>query len=206
MKPQDVVSAGLLGIDVAAIVLVVLGAMFVGQEYSTGAIEQTFIITPKRARVLVAKTLIIGPIAFGVGVVAAVIGLAVGGVVLLVAGSDVAAGYTAATFRLAAGSVAMPMVYAPLGVFAAFIFRSTSGGILVPMTMGILGGIFGWLPASIAGWLIPLVPLAAVHTLSGAAQPGGPEDLGFGPAIVSLALWLVVPYLIARWRLTHKDA
>jgi ABC-2 type transport system permease protein len=205
MRPAEVVSAGLLGIDVAAVVLVVLGAMFVGQEYSSGSIEQAFIVTPRRARVLAAKTLIIAPIAAGVGIAAALVGLLIGGAVCALAGSDAGAAYTPTTWRLAAGSVAMPMVYAPLGVFAAFVFRSTSGGVLVPAAVGVLGGIFGWLPAPVAGWLVPLLPLAAVHTLSGAAQPGGPEDMGIVPALLSLTLWLVVPYLIARWHLLRED-
>lgn len=206
LAPDQIASAALLGIDVAAIVLVVLGAGFVGHEYATGVAEQTFIATPHRQRVLTAKIVVVGVVSLVVGVVAALIGLAVGAGAVLVSGQDVGAMFTGKTLRLAAGSVLMPVVYAYLSVCGAFVFRSTTGGVLVPLALGILGGIFGWLPEAVAGVLIPLTPLAAVHNISGVAEPGSAEHMGVPLALVALTLWAAIPYLVARHLLLHRDA
>ncbi|MGI9004185.1 MAG: hypothetical protein ACR2GH_21480 [Pseudonocardia sp.] len=55
LAPTTVVEAALVGVDVAAVVLIVLGALFMGSEYSSGLAQPTFILTPRRGRVLLAR-------------------------------------------------------------------------------------------------------------------------------------------------------
>ena len=60
----------LFGLVVALIVLIVIGTMFITSEYRRGLIRTTFAATPDRGRVLAAKAVVIGGVAFAVGAVA----------------------------------------------------------------------------------------------------------------------------------------
>ncbi|RAE29015.1 hypothetical protein DN540_43405, partial [Burkholderia multivorans] len=51
----DVLSASVLGLDVAAIVLIVLASWFVGIEFRTGAITEALVRLPRRSVVITAK-------------------------------------------------------------------------------------------------------------------------------------------------------
>jgi ABC-type transport system involved in multi-copper enzyme maturation permease subunit len=68
--PDTASDSLLFGIVVALIVLIVVAAMFVTSEYRRGLIRTTFAATPRRGRVLVAKTAVVGAAGFAVGAVA----------------------------------------------------------------------------------------------------------------------------------------
>ncbi|MGH3568648.1 MAG: ATP-binding cassette domain-containing protein [Pseudonocardia sp.] len=72
LPPTTVVEAALLGVDVAAIVLIVLGASFAGSEYATGLAQLTFVRTPRRGRVVCAELAVAAAVAATVAAVAAI--------------------------------------------------------------------------------------------------------------------------------------
>jgi ABC-type transport system involved in multi-copper enzyme maturation permease subunit/regulation of enolase protein 1 (concanavalin A-like superfamily) len=70
---EDVVMLSLFGVNFGLMAVVALGVLFIAAEYRTGLIRTTFAASPRRGRVLAAKTLVLGGSALVVGVVAAVI-------------------------------------------------------------------------------------------------------------------------------------
>src|SRR5262249_60743614 len=61
----------LIGTFVALTVLTVLAVLFVTTEYRRGMIRTSFAATPHRSRVLAAKAVVVGAVAFGSGLGAA---------------------------------------------------------------------------------------------------------------------------------------
>src|SRR5699024_7719373 len=204
---SDVCSSDL---DAAAAVLVVLAPWFTGVEFRTGAITESLLRTRRRSRIVAAKSLVVAAVAAVTGVLA--------GAVVTVAGIDLAA--TARTsgwrqvltvagagdhVRLALGIALLPVFFSLLAVFGPVGFRSVTGGVLTPLAFLLGSTLAGWLPTSLASTLQPLLPLAAVHSLSGVAEAGGTEHIGELPAFALLVLWMAGGAAFAIWRLRRQD-
>lgn len=198
MPASDVVEAALIGLDVAAIVLMVLGASAAGSEYATGLAQPTFVLTPRRSRVVLAKAVVVGVVATGVAALAAVLAVAVGQLALVVSGVDPAP----VDLRLVVGSATAPVFYALVGLFGAFVTRSTGGGAVVALAVLLLT-LLKYIPG--LDVLEFLTPQAAVHGLSGAADPGAAEYLAAGPAALSLVGWTMAIGAIALQRVQARD-
>jgi ABC-2 type transport system permease protein len=66
----DVTNLAIAGVGFGQLAIVVLGALVVTSEYSTGGIRTTLVAVPNRMRVLLAKILVFGLVAWVVGTVA----------------------------------------------------------------------------------------------------------------------------------------
>lgn len=206
----EVISASILGVDVAAAVLVVLAAWFAGIELRSGAIAESLVRARRRREVVIAKTNVIAVVSALTAVVVAIIVTALG---TILAATVTAADWSAAvdlaldarTLRLAFGSALMPLVFSLLALFGAFCFRSTAGGVLTALAVIACSMVAGWLPAPLASMILPLLPLSAVHSLSGVAALGSPEHIGPIPASLVLATWIACTAAIASSRMEHQD-
>ncbi|SDR75218.1 hypothetical protein SAMN04489752_0148 [Brevibacterium siliguriense] len=209
-SPEDVLSASVLGVDAAAAVLVVLAAWFTGVEFRTGAITEALLRARRRSGIVTAKTVVIAAAAAVTAVITAVI-VTISGSLLAgtAAGADwsevLAAAGSSDHLRLAFGSTLLPVIYSLLAVFGAVAFRSVTGGVLTPLTLLVGSMLAGWLPDGLASVLRPLLPLGAVHNISGVAEAGGTEYIGVLPAIVVLVAWTAGGALLATWRLRRQD-
>lgn len=203
LAPHQVFGAGVLGVDASTFVLIALSAVFVGSEFTSGMIQTTATLTPDRTRFLTAKLLTIGAAVLIIGVLAAALCI----LVTVVAGGLVsmtpAELFPAENIRLAAGSVAMPVVYAILAATGTFVFRSAALGALVPLAIMAIGGVAEWFGAGFGAMVTPLLPVSAIHSLTGTAS--GNEAIGLGWAFVSLAAWIAIASLAAGRRLTRRD-
>ncbi|WP_433276236.1 hypothetical protein ACQPZA_33815 [Pseudonocardia xinjiangensis] len=203
MPAAEVVRAALVGIDVAAIVLMVMGASVAGSEYSSGLAQPTFLLTPRRGRVVAAKALVVGLVALGASAAAAVLCTLTGQLVLLGAGLQ-AAPFDAPLARLAAGSALAPVFYALVALAAALVLRSTGGGVVVALAVLLLPVLTGWVPG--LDVVAPLLPAAAVHGLAGVSVPGTAEYLAPVTAAVSLVGWIMLLGGVSLWRVRSRDA
>lgn len=197
VAPSDVLGAGLLGIDAAAIALMVLGASVGGSEYATGLAQPTFLVMPRRGRVVLAKVVITASVAGAAGVVAAVLCPLVAQLVLVGAGLP-AAPVDGPFLRLAAGSALGPVFYAVVALAAALVLRSTGGGVAVALAVLVLPTVTSWIPG--LGVLAPVWPGAALHGVSGMD-----EHVGAGPGALSLLAWTAVVTAVAVWQVRVRD-
>lgn len=199
MPGPEVVEAALIGIDVAAIVLIVLGASVSGTEYATGLVQPTFLLTPRRGRVVLAKAVTVTVVTSVVAVLAAGAAVLVGQLALVLAGLPPAP----VDLQLAAGSAVAPVFYALVGLFAAFVTRSTGGGVVLALVVLLLPVLTAWVPGLDAVAFLP--PAAAVHGLSGVSEPGAADHLAVLPAALSLVGWTMLLGSIALQRVQARD-
>lgn len=206
----DVLSASVLGLDVAAIVLIVLASWFVGIEFRTGAITEALVRLPRRSVVITAKAVVAAGVSAGAALLtAAAVTLVAVGFSTAVTGAPWSAALAEATapdhVRLLLGSILMPVEFAVLAVFIAAAAGSLAAGLLGALGLIVASTLASWLPSALAVLVQPLLPLAAVHTISGAAEVGSAENLGVVPAVVVLAAWVAVGWAVAAWRLRRRD-
>ncbi len=192
LSPRDVLDASLLGVDVAALATIVLGATAAAGEWATGQALPTFLLQPRRERVVLAKAATVAIAAAAIGLVAALLCTGLAHVVL----GD--RGLPTGTVRLAAGAALTPVFYAVVACAAAFALRSSGGGVLVAVALLALPTAAGWLGLPVAAF-----PAAALHTLPGVAAPE--EALGVPVAVASLACWTVLALGVAIGRVRARD-
>jgi hypothetical protein len=155
------------------IALIALGALFITAEYRRGMIRTTVTASPKRGRILVAKSIVIGVLAFVSGLIGAAVALPI------VSHKLVANGWTPPVWpilsltsgiglRVVLGTAAIAGVAAILGLAAGAIFRRSSGAIMattgvvvVPVILAIV------LPLTTGTWLLRITPAAAFSLQAG---------------------------------------
>ena len=76
--PTGTIEQHLVGVFAGLIAVVVVAAMFFTAEYRRGMIRVTLAASPRRGRVLAAKAVVIGAVAFVAGLVAAAIVVPIG--------------------------------------------------------------------------------------------------------------------------------
>ncbi len=192
LPPRDVLGAALLGVDLAAVGMIVLGASAAGGEWTTGQALSTFLLQPRRERVVLAKTAVVAGVAAVVGSTAALLCTGLAGVVL----GD--RGLPPDALRLAAGTVLTPVFFAVVACAAGLALRSTGGGVLVALLLLALPTAASWL-----GLPVTPFPTAALHSLSGTASPA--ELVGAPTAVLSLLGWTVLALGTATGRVRGRD-
>ncbi|MGO3326089.1 ABC transporter permease [Gordonia sp. (in: high G+C Gram-positive bacteria)] len=189
------------GMMIAQICAAVIGALCVTSEYGTRMVQATFAAVPSRGRVLVAKSLIVGPLMFVVGTFTALLG------------------YFGGNFFLDAQGIGMPMAGAVArsmygsGLFMAgialfsvgvgFVVRHTAGTITIVLAVIlILGNMVMMVPGAFGEWLGKLMPGNAGQAVS-TPVPFNPDLLSAWPGFGVFA-FEVVAVLAAAWMLLRR--
>jgi ABC-type transport system involved in multi-copper enzyme maturation permease subunit len=156
----------LFGLIVGIVVVIVIASMFITTEYRRGLIRTTFTATPNRRRVLAAKAVVIGAVAFVVGALGAAVGVALGVHVLNVNGTYVFPANAFTEVRIIAGSGAMVAVTAIAVLALGTIVRKSAGAVTAGIAIFVLPYILG---SAVSGgaeeWLFRLTPAAGFSVL-----------------------------------------
>jgi len=210
---QAVIVAGVSGLAVAAgaptaiplvahagvasaILTLVLGITAVAGEYRHRTITDTYLATPRRGRVVVAKLVAYTIAGVGLGVISAGNGLLTTGAWLASDGTRLDL-TDASMWRVVAGIVALNAAYAAIGVSLGALVRNITGTVVVALTWialvettvaNLLGDLGRWLPNR-AGMALNAMPAA------GAMLPqwtGGLVLAGYAAVFVVAALAITV--------------
>jgi hypothetical protein len=163
----DPLQVALYGTLFGAIAIIALGAVYITGEYRRGMIRTTLAASPRRARVLAAKAIVIGSVTF-------VAGLAGAAVAFVFAERKLTAlGWTPPVWhdwaltsqvgvRVVVGTAALLAVTALLALAAGAILRRSAGAItaviglvVIPLVLAVI------LPTAPATWLLRYTPAAA---------------------------------------------
>lgn len=193
----------LIGILVTSMFFAVLGVTTVTSEYSSRMIALTFVATPRRERVVLAKMLVVA-VATMLGTLVAVVGMIV--VARLVfAGYDLPGPDTGRTVRLVLGVSAGAGLFPMIGVTVAFVVRSAAGSVTALLAM-----IFG---PPVLGPLLPrwwqqhgerYLPSQATDSLT--LPFDSPGQLGTGVAALTVAAWMIGFTALAIAVVRKRDA
>jgi ABC-type transport system involved in multi-copper enzyme maturation permease subunit len=161
----------LFGLVIALIVLIVIGTMFITSEYRRSLIRTTFAATPDRGRVLTAKAVVIGGVAFAVGAVASAVAIPLGEHVMSANGNYIFPADSLTVARVIVGSGALVALTAVAVLGIGTILRRSAGVILAGVLVFVLPtftgpGIIGPTSSgSAATWLYRVTPAAGFSML-----------------------------------------
>jgi hypothetical protein len=210
----------LTGIVAGLIAVIIVAALFITAEYRRGLIRLTFAATPRRGRVLAAKAVVIGAVAFAVGVVGAAVALPVGEHQMQAGGYWLLPIPTFTEARMIVGVGMMLAVAAVLALALGTILRrgvsAVTAVIVVIFLPFLLGTLQGVLPLGGQEWLLRLTPAAgfsvlqqlpAYHQVFADYTPAsGYFPLAWWAGFGVLCLWALTALAGATYVLHRRDA
>src|SRR5699024_4502532 len=131
----EVIDISLLGMDVAAILLIIFTAMFVIKDLSPGAVHTNLAITPVREKYFRSKVSFISILSVLISVILILLFLTIDQFVLSVNNIGGLSLFDINIFKKLIGSVVMVLFYSLLSAAGAFYLQSTSGGIAFALSV-----------------------------------------------------------------------
>jgi ABC-type transport system involved in multi-copper enzyme maturation permease subunit len=204
------------------VVLIALSGVFVSSEYRRGMIRTTFAGSPRRGRVILAKAIVIGVVAFAAGLAGSAIALTITGPELRSHGwtppiYPVVTLGTGTGLRIVAGTAVVLALAAVFTLAVAVMLRRSVGAI----TVGIALFVAPWLIAAAVdqpagAWLLRVTPFAgtavqqavqhypqssAVCLASHGCYPLAPWN-----GVAVLAIWTVAGLAASVYVVRRRDA
>jgi ABC-type transport system involved in multi-copper enzyme maturation permease subunit len=159
------VADSLVGAFAGLIAMIVVATMFVTAEYRRGLIRTTFTASPRRGRVLAAKSIVAGSVGFCVGLVAAAIAVPLISAVVRSKGIYSYPLPFATDVRIVVGIAAVLAVVAVLAVAVGTVLRHSAGAVttvIVVLVLPYLLSVASPLPEAAGDWLLRITPAAAL--------------------------------------------
>lgn len=159
-------SSLLLGLIIGLLMVIVIAAMFVTTEYRRGLIRTTFTAIPARGRVIAAKGLVVGTIAFVLSLVVMAVIVPLGQHLLRANGNYVFTATTLTQLRIVIGASAVVAMAAMTTIALSAMVRRAAAAI----TAGAAVFLLPFILAAAAGgttsqWLLRLTPAAGLSML-----------------------------------------
>ncbi len=217
--PTSTFAAGLVGAFAGLIAVVVVAAMFITAEYRRGMIRITLAASPRRARVLAAKAIVAGVVAFVAGLAAAIVAVPLGNRLARASGSYVLPVTSLTELRVVVGTAALLAVAAILALAIGTALRRSAGAVTAVIVVIVLPYILGTadvLPVGAENWLLRVTPAAAFavqqsippypQVTAGYTPTAGYYPLAPWAGFAVLCAWAALALGLALYLLRRRDA
>jgi ABC-type transport system involved in multi-copper enzyme maturation permease subunit len=217
--PSATIEQSLAGGFAGLIAIIAVAAMFYTAEYRRGLIRTTLAASPRRGRVLAAKAVVIGLVAFAVGLVGAAASIAIGVPRESADGLYVLPVSALTEVRVVVGTAALLALAAVFAVALGAVLRRSAGAItvgIVAIVLPFLLSALGIFPAGISAWLLRLSPAAGFAIQQSIPQYSQVSRVysavgGFYPlpplaGVAVLCGWVAAAVLLAMYVLKRRDA
>jgi ABC-type transport system involved in multi-copper enzyme maturation permease subunit len=217
--PNITVRDYLLGLFVGLIAMAVVAALFMTSEYRRGLIRITLAASPNRVRVLAAKAIVIGAVAFVVGLASAAGAVLIGTRIARSEGVDLFPEPWPTELRIIVGMAALFAVAAVLTLAIATIVRRSAATIIVVIVTVVIPFVLSappGIPAGLTNWLLRVTPAAAFALQQPAPryyQVAANYSTGSGyfplapwTGFAVLCGWTVAALALAAYLLRRRDA
>jgi ABC-type transport system involved in multi-copper enzyme maturation permease subunit len=161
---EGTIAIYLLGTFLGLIVVAVVATMFMTAEYRRGLIRTTLAASPRRARVLAAKAIVVGAAAFVAGLLGAVGAVIVGTRIAHSRGSQIFPEPWPTEVRMIVGTAALVAVVAILTLAVAVMVRRSVAAVTIVFAAIVVPYFLSAvviLPVGLADWLLRVTPAAA---------------------------------------------
>ena len=215
----DIISAQWAGASIvngtiaALLFVIVLATLFATSEYRRGLIRTTLAASPRRGRVLAAKAVVAGSLAFAAGSAATAIAEVVTRRVLAANGSYLFPQSGPALARVIIGTGLLLGLAAALAVALGTMLRRSAAAVAAGIGLLVLPGVLG---SQSGNWLMRLTPTAAFAiqatlprsnlVTSAYTPPNGYFPISPWAGLAVLAAYTAVALGAAMWLLRRRDA
>ncbi|MGH3186094.1 MAG: ABC transporter permease subunit [Streptosporangiaceae bacterium] len=214
------VAQPIVGTFAGLIALAVVAAMFITAEYRRGLIRVTLTASPRRGRVLAAKAVVVGAVAFVVGLPAAWAAQLIAEPMARSRGIFIDPVAAPTELRILAGTAALLAVAAVLALAVGALVRRGAAAVTAVIVVIVLPYFFASplavLPVGAADWLLRVTPAAAFAIQQ--PYPAYPQvamqytpQNGYYPlapwtGLAVLCGWTALALGLAAYRLRRADA
>jgi len=199
------VSASLLGLLFAQLVLGVVGVLAFSGEYGTGMIRATLAVVPARLPVLWAKLIVLTGLVLPLTLLCAVVDFLVATALESARGGSAISLSDPGVLRTVVGSSLYLTVIVIIGLALGTLLRKTAAGLSVfAAVFFVVPIVAGALPHTITGFA-PYLPSNAGGALWGNPLTTG-HELGPWAGFAVLCGYAIVLTGLAAWRLRRRDA
>jgi ABC-2 family transporter protein len=163
--PTATIEQSLAGTFVGLIAIVVVATMFFTAEYRRGLIRTTLAATPGRGRVLAAKAVVVGSVAFVAGLAAAIIAITLGVPRERSKGPVVLPVSALTEVRVVVGAAALLAVGAVFALALGAVLRRSAAAVTVAIITVVLPFLLVALnvfPPGAGAWLLRVTPAAGL--------------------------------------------
>jgi ABC-type transport system involved in multi-copper enzyme maturation permease subunit len=217
--PGNSVQFALVGTFFGLIAVVVVGAMFITAEYRRGLIRTTLAASPRRGRVLAAKAIVIGSVAFVAGLVAAAVAIPLSTHVSRANGNYIYPVSALTEARLVIGTGALLAAAAVLAMAVGAALRRSAYAVtlvILVIVLPYLVAVTNLLSAPGDQWLLRLAPAAGFSIQQ--AIPNYPQVSGVCSPVIGcyplapwsgfavLCAWAAAALALAVVLLRRRDA
>ncbi|MCF2529628.1 ABC transporter permease subunit [Yinghuangia soli] len=217
---MDLVQTALSGAAIGLIPFAALGVLFITAEYRKDMIRTTFTVSPRRGRVLAAKSVVLSGTVFAVGVVAAAVSAALGIKALRDAGHrppmfpDVA--WTdGPALRAIVGTAAVLALVALLALGLGALLRNTAAAVTLLVVVMVLPQVLvSGLPLEVSRFIMRATPVAGFGVQDTRVDVPQVDDVclpdngctGSSPwsGLLVLAAYTAVVLAAAAWKLRRR--
>ncbi|MBB6673700.1 ABC transporter permease subunit [Cohnella nanjingensis] len=185
------IERSLIGVLAGMIAVIVVATRFVTAEYGRDMIRDTQLATPRRDRVLAAKSIVIGTVTFVAGLAAAIVVIPISRQILLSNGIHILPVTLFTELRVIFGTAALLAVAAVFALALAALFQRSVVAVTASIAAIVLTYILAnFLPLGMSQWLLRLTPAAGF-----AIQQSIPEY----PQVIGLYVPQAGYYPLAPW-------
>ncbi|HET7399977.1 MAG TPA: ABC transporter permease [Intrasporangium sp.] len=204
--PQMVSSVYTAGLQVSQVLLLAIGVLTIGSEYRHKTITGTFLATPRRARVMVAKIISLLGIGAVYGFVGTFASFAVGATIIRSKGFDVLPDGALRTLGLSLLVLGLwALIGLGIGILipnqVAALFVAIGAAWIIEPLLGLLFSSQEW-GRSIAPYFPSNATQAVVNAVS---QPGAEPRLSWWTGALVLAAYAVGMAGLGTWRTLRTD-
>lgn len=199
----EVLDITLLGIDVAAIMLIIFTANLISKEFATGAIRTSLAITPLRRKYFMSKILFIAILSFLVSIVLTCFIFLIDQFVLSIYNLDRLPFFEQTVVIKLFGIIIMPIFYSLLSATGAFYMKSASGGITYALGVMFLPALIKMFPAHFSDVTLSIFPEKSLHMFSEINTKSISGSLI--DAILILMLWLLISCFLGIWKFKKSN-
>jgi len=212
----DTLHNSLVGGLIGLIVLIVVATLYITAEYRRGLIRVTLTASPRRGRVLAAKAIVIGLVAFVTGLVATAISIPISQHLLTHNGNYLLPVSALTDLRVVVGTAALLAVAAVAVLALGTVLRRSAGAVTAGILLFVLPYILANAVPASGQWLMRLTPAAAFaiqQTIPAYPQVSNSYNVanGFYPLSVwagfaVLCVWAALALGLALVVLRRRDA
>jgi ABC-type transport system involved in multi-copper enzyme maturation permease subunit len=218
--PAATVTEYLTGTFAGLIALVVVATLFVTAEYRRGLIRLTFAATPRRGRVLAAKSVVVAVAGFAAGLIGAAIAVLAGGAITRARGHYEFPISGAAEARVIIGTAVLAAFASVLALAIGAIVRRSAAAVAVVVIVIVLPYFLAELaalPLGAVDWLLRVMPAAgfalqqpypAYNQVTGFLYTPSSGYFPLAPlaGLAVLAAWTAAALVLAAYLLRRRDA